>query len=1017
MAPRRAAAVPRAPRRRMRHPRLLALAAVLLTVPAAAQEKRALTPADYDGWRSIRNETLSRDGRWLAYSLVPQVGEGELVVRATNGTTEYRHARGFIGRPQTRAGATGPGAGYQAPPARISADGRFVVFTIDPPRAEVERARRDRRRPEQQPRSSLGIMDLADGRVTVVPRVKQFRVARDGGRWLAYLLEADTAAARRDSAAARPDSTAPAPQPAGAAAAAPGGTPRPVSADSSGRRGGKKEYGTVLVVRDLSNGEETRIEDVTGMQISEDGRWLAYTVSSREAARDGAYARELATGRTLALATGVGTYKGLAFDEAGTQVAFVTDRDEAGREGPRYALYHARLADGRARRVVAAGEAQGGLRVADRGTLRFSDDGRTLSFAAAPVPLDSVPADSLAEKAVFDLWHWKDPRLQPQQRVEADDDRGRTFPAVLDLATGRHQVIGNDSLDEVEIAEGDGRVAIAVNTLPYAVSSMWGEGGSDVHVIDTRTGRATKVASRVPFEPRLSAGGRFVAWFGDDRQWHAYEVATGRTANLTGSLAGVRFDQETWDTPDQPGPWGIAGWTEGDRSVLIYDRYDVWEMDPTGRRAPRMVTDSAGRRETTVLRVADLDPDEDAIDPAQPLLLRAFNDETKDSGFWRDRLGAAAAPERLVMGPRAHGAPLKARDAEVYAFTRSTVREFPDVWLGGPSMADARRVTDANPQQSRYRWADVELVRWRSDDGVMLKGLLYKPEGFDPTRRYPMVVYFYESLSDNLHSYVPPAGRNIINPTVYASNGYLVFEPDVHYTEGYPGASALKSIVPGVQALIARGFVDPQAVGIQGQSWGGYQLAYMITRTPMFRAAMAGAPVANMTSAYGGIRWQTGLARAWQYEAGQSRIGGSIWEQPLRYLENSPLFSADRITTPLFIMHNDGDGAVPWYQGIELFVALRRLGKEVYLVNYNGDEHNPTKRANQIDVSVRMMQFFDHHLRGRPAPDWMRQGIPFLRKGTDQVLPAAEVPAPPAPGEPPAPTGTAASAGATQTAP
>ncbi|HEX8832506.1 MAG TPA: prolyl oligopeptidase family serine peptidase, partial [Longimicrobium sp.] len=165
------------------------------------------------------------------------------------------------------------------------------------------------------------------------------------------------------------------------------------------------------------------------------------------------------------------------------------------------------------------------------------------------------------------------------------------------------------------------------------------------------------------------------------------------------------------------------------------------------------------------------------------------------------------------------------------------------------------------------------------------------------------------------------------------------------------------------------------------QSWGGYQVAYMITQTPMFAAAFAGAPVANMTSAYGGIRWGSGLARAFQYEHGQSRIGATPWQNRDLYIENSPLFAADRITTPLMIMHNDADGAVPWYQGIEMFVALRRLGKEVYLINYNGDEHNPTKRANQIDLAIRMMQFFDHHLKGRPAPEWMRRGVPFLERG------------------------------------
>jgi dipeptidyl aminopeptidase/acylaminoacyl peptidase len=509
---------------------------------------------------------------------------------------------------------------------------------------------------------------------------------------------------------------------------------------------------------------------------------------------------------------------------------------------------------------------------------------------------------------------------------------------------------------------------------------MWGEGGADVYTVDTRTGARRRVAERIPFDPQLSPGGRYVLYFGRDRRWHAFDNTTGRTADLTGRVA-ARFDQETWDTPSDPAPWGVAGWTEGDRSVLIYDRYDVWEMDPAGRRPARMVTDSAGRRARTVLRWVDLDPDERAIDPRQPLLLRAFNEETKASGFFRDRLDSNAPPVMLAMEDRQVGAPSRARDAEVYLWTRQTVSESPDLWVSGPSFTDARRMSAANPQQSGYRWPTVELVKWRSEDGADLQGLLYKPEGFNPAKKYPMVVYFYESLSDNLHQYRMDVPRNTIQPTLYASNDYLVFMPDIHYTTGYPGQSAMRSIVPSVRSLVARGFVDSAKVAIQGQSWGGYQVAYMITRTPMFAAAMAGAPVANMTSAYGGIRWQTGLARAFQYEHGQSRIGATPWQNRDLYIENSPLFAADRITTPLMIMHNDADGAVPWYQGIEMFVALRRLGKEVYLINYNGDEHNPTKRANQIDLAIRMMQFFDHHLKGRPAPEWMRRGVPFLERG------------------------------------
>jgi dipeptidyl aminopeptidase/acylaminoacyl peptidase len=446
----------------------------------------------------------------------------------------------------------------------------------------------------------------------------------------------------------------------------------------------------------------------------------------------------------------------------------------------------------------------------------------------------------------------------------------------------------------------------------------------------------------------------------------------------------VRFAQEDWDTPSTPAPYGLGGWTTDDRSVLVYDRFDVWELDPAGTRAPRMVTDSAGRKARVRLRVVELDPEARFVDPRMPLVLSAFDEQSRASGFWRDRLDAVAAPEVLVMADVRFGRLAKAKDAERFLVTRQTVAESPDVWVGGRLDA-LTRLSSANPQQGEYRWPTVELVRWQSQDGVPLDGLLYKPEDFDPSKRYPLVVYYYEKLSDNLHQYHAPAGRNVVNPSVYASLGYLVFLPDIHYELGWPGPSAVKSIIPGVQSLIARGFVDPARLGIAGQSWGGYQTAYLITQSTLFAAAVPNAPVANMTSAYGGIRWESGLARPFQYEKQQSRIGGSLWEQPVRFIENSPLFHLDRVTTPVLFMHNDGDGAVPWYNGIELFVGLRRLGKEVYLLNYNGDGHNPRKRANQKDIDMRMQQFFAHHLLGEPAPRWMREGIRHLDKGRDQL--------------------------------
>jgi dienelactone hydrolase len=977
--------------------RRLTLVLCLAAAPLAAQtaSKRALTQADWDRWRSISSPTLSNDGRWAVYTLIPLVGDGELVIRATQGATEYRVPRGYLGRPNNiPGGLRGPGGGTgesepatpPAAPAQITDDSRFVLVSVQPAQAEVERAAATRgpraARGNAATRASLAIVNLADGKVTLIPGVRSFRLPRDNGSWVAYVPEADSTAGDSTSRAGR----------------TPGG------AGGSGGPGARRTYGTPLVLRNLLTGAEERMADVLSYAFDDSARVLGYTVVSRDSTRDGAFLRTLATGSTATLLAGRGNYKSLAFDSTGRQVAFLSDREEFGRDKARYTLYYGLVKGAAVSAVVPPGALAGTLRLADNAGVSFTRSGNALLFGVAPPAPDSIPADSLTGKAVFDLWHYKDPTLQPTQRLSATRDRNRSFQAVYFPTTRKLVQLANDSIPTLDLS-GDARLGLANSRERYRIESMWGAGGNDVYLIDPSTGAPRLIREMISGSAQLSPDGKYVAYY-DRGRWYSYATATAKTIDLTGPIAGVSFEQETWDTPSIPGAWGIAGWTRGDRSVLVYDRWDIWEIDPAGVRPPVMVTDSLGRRENLVLRLVTLrrgggqgggffgGGGREVVDPAEPLLLRAVNEETKATGFYRDRLGSRSAPEQIVMADAAFGPPVKAEDAEQWLITRSTFTEFPDLWVG-PSLTQLTRISDANPQQKEYNWGTVELVRWLSSDGVPLKGLLYKPENFDSTRQYPMIAYFYESLSQNRHSYIPPNGRNVINPTHYVSNGYLVFEPDIHYESGYPGPSAMKSIVPGVQMLLARGFVDPKRLGLQGQSWGGYQIAYMITQTRMFAAAMAGAPVANMTSAYGGIRWGSGLARAFQYETGQSRIGESIWESPMRYIENSPLFWLDKVTTPLFIMHNDADDAVPWYQGIEMFVGMRRLGKEVYLINYNNDVHNPASRANQKDIAMRMQQFFDTKLKGAPPPEWMVKGIPYLAKGRDQLGPA--VPATTAP--------------------
>lgn len=921
------------------------------TPPPIPAGKKPITQDTYDEWRTISGASLSNDGKWAAYTLSPVVGEGELVVRATAAATEYRAPRGFTGRPQLQPAADSA-AQFSPQAPQFSADGRVVAFTIYPSRADVERARARRGTPA--PRNAMGLMNLTDGAVTRVAGVRSFRMARNGGRFLAYLLE-DTTTARNGAAPAAPATPA-----------------------------ARRETGVTLVLRDLAAGTEQRVEGVTAFAFDDDERWLGYTVSTRDGAASGAYVRALASGTVTPLTTGAATYRGLTFDRAGRQVAFLSDIGDSTAKS-RMAVYHASLvpAKGKAittRRIIAATDVPAGLLVAERGALSFTREGNGVLFALGNVPADSIPADSLLDKAGYDLWHWRDTQIMPQQKVNANRDRNRTYTALYTIATGKWTQLANDSL-RVTVSN-DGRRVLGLNAVEYAIPQFWGEGATDAYLIDPATGARTLIAKQLDGNPQLSPAATYVTWF-ERGQWVAYATATGRRTVLTDKLP-VKFQDEEFDSPDVPPPYGLGGWTTGDARVLIYDRFDIWEVDPSGVAAPRNLTEGEGRRAGITYRVVNLDREDPFLDAAQPLLLRAVDSLTKATGFWRDRIGVAGSPEKIVMADRNLNGLQKARNAEQYLLTQSTYRDFPDLYTG-TSLATTAKISNANPQDAEYPRGTVELVSWINTDGVPLRGLLHKPENFDPAKQYPMIVYFYEKLTDGLHNYTAPSGRNTVNPLVYNALGYIVFQPDIVYTDGQPGPSAAKSIIPGVQALIAKGFVDPKRVGITGQSWGGYQSAYLITVTNMFAAAVPNATVVNMTSAYGGIRWQSGLARTFQYEHTQSRIGGSLWQYQERFLENSPLFKLDRVTTPVLFMANDNDGAVPWYQGIEFYVAMRRLQKEAYMVVYNGDEHNPTKRANQKDIDKKMQEFFAVKLQGADAPSWMVRGIPFLEKGRDQV--------------------------------
>ena len=714
-------------------------------------------------------------------------------------------------------------------------------------------------------------------------------------------------------------------------------------------------------------------------------------MSSNDAAKDGAFARHAADGATRTLQSGRGHYKSLAFDENGTQLAFLSDTADYAQKVSPYRLYYWRAAasDAAPATELVSSATAGmpkGMVVSEFAAPRFSKDGARLFLGTgAPPPATPDPDDKAAAPTRVDLWHYKDPLIQPMQRVRDQQERERSYRAVVHLAGRRFVQLATPELPTVNASE-DASQVLGTSDVPYRQEISWDQSYNDVYLLNLETGKPKKVLEHWGNTATLSPGGRYVLHF-DERagHWLTYRVADGARANLTEKIAN-RFQQEN-NTPDLPGAYGTAGWTANDASVLLYDKFDIWEVKPDGSGA-RMITNGEGRRHEIAFRYRALDPDETVVPSGKPLLLSAVDDRTRASGYYRiPALSTTAAPEKVVMLDKAFGGLTRAKNADTVVFTLSRFEEFPDLWVSDTAFKDMKKVSNANPQASQYLMGRSELIDYVNADGKTLRAILTRPENFDPAKKYPLMVYIYEELTQGLHTYNAPNVGTSINIPRYVSNGYVVLRPDIVYETGYPGQSAEKCVIPAVNAVVAMGFVDPKRIGIQGHSWGGYQITYLVTRTNMFAAVEAGASVSNMISAYGGIRWGTGMSRAFQYEKTQSRIGAPPWDAPLQFIENSPIFWVKKVQTPYLTIHNDEDDAVPWYQGIEWFSAMRRLGKESYMFSFNGERHGLRDRSNMKYWTVHMDEFFDHYLLGKPRPDWMDKGVSFQDRGTRDVTP------------------------------
>ncbi len=937
---------------------LMALCGAGLNHSFAQQQrgKKPLTHDVYDSWKNIEGDKISDNGKYVLFNVNPQEGDGELYIKNYVNNAMAKYSRGYK--------------------AQFTTDSRYAVFQIKPEYNKVRQLKLKKKKADDLPKDSLAILALDNMKVVKVPNVKSFKLPKEGGNWLAYQLEKAALAKKEATATDETKKSETEAKPA---------------AKSSAKGKTKKSEGTELVLRNLQTGQEHRFPRVVDYIISEKGNMLYFAKDELDSLhKAGVYAFSIADQKVMPIDSGKVTYKGLSADKAGEQFAYVATMDTVGADIRYFNLNYWTKKENKAR-VLADTISKGMPKdwmVSEHGNLKFSEDGKRLFFGTFPRPTryekDTTKLEE--EKVSLDIWTYKDPLIQPMQLKQLDRTLKRSFLAMYDFKDKKMRQLATLEVPDVFLdANSQSDVALGVSDEKYKMTIGYDTPTKkDAFLIDLKKGTRKQILSETRGEPRLSPMGQYVFWYEPlDSSWHSLSTKNGAKLNLTKKTK-VAFYDETNDMPMLPSEYGLAGWVEKDSYLLVFDKHDIWQLDPSGKKAPVNLTDGYGRANNLRLRYEPLDEEEKFIPANAALYLSAFSYADKTNGFFRDYVNKTAKPEKLVMTPHSYISLKKAKNDGRVTYRKGNFREFTDIYVADTNLAKAEKLSNANPQMSEYLWGNVELVNWKSTDGVPLEGLLFKPENFDPKKKYPMLVYFYERSSDGLYSYRAPApSASTINIPYFVSNDYLVFVPDIVYTNGYPGESAMDCIIPGVQSLVAQGFVDETNMALQGQSWGGYQIAYMVTRTNMFKAAMAGAPVSNMTSAYGGIRWGTGLSRQFQYERTQSRIGGTLWEKPMQFIENSPLFFADRVQTPLLIMHNDQDGAVPWYQGIEYFMALRRLNKPVWMLVYNGEDHNLVQRKNRKDLSVRLSQFFDYYLKGKPMPVWMKKGVPTAVKGKE----------------------------------